>query len=158
MKTLTLSILQFNTFVKNILDAEAWLRRYKFSNDDIKVILNYIRLADLLLYEDEMTEYNARKAMSIALDKDMVLDVLVMYGLNTIPFAATYRSPCKISDLAINGEDVESFGYFGRAVGAILNKCLELVLREPKQNVKTLLYKFIEKHGGEYADKFEESY
>ena len=147
-------VLAYILRTKNILDAEAWLRRYKFSNDDIKVILNYIRLSDLLLYEDTMTEYNARKAMSIALDKDMVLDVLVMYGLDTAPYTNTYKSPCKIADLAINGEDVESFGYFGRAVGAILNKCLELVLREPNQNCKALLYKFIEKHGGDYADKF----
>lgn len=47
-----------------------------------------------------------------------------------------YRDPVDVSDLAIDGRDLEKLGITGRAVGAALRRLLETVINEPASNTR----------------------
>jgi len=50
----------------------------------------------------------------------------------------------KVSDLAINGDDLIALGYGqGRAIGRMLNKCLDYVIEYPNKNTKPELLKYV---------------
>jgi len=48
-----------------------------------------------------------------------------------------YRDPIEVSDLAINGRDLEKLGMAGPRVGQTLRKLLELVINDPAANSRT---------------------
>ena len=52
-----------------------------------------------------------------------------------------YRDPIEITDLAVNGRDLEKIGLVGPLVGQTLRKLLELVITDPAANSRTGLMK-----------------
>ena len=48
-----------------------------------------------------------------------------------------YRDPIEVTDLAVNGRDLEKIGLVGPLVGQILRKLLELVITDPAANSRT---------------------
>lgn len=47
-----------------------------------------------------------------------------------------YRDPIEVTDLAINGRDLEKLGMVGPLVGQTLRKLLELVITDPAENTR----------------------
>jgi tRNA nucleotidyltransferase (CCA-adding enzyme) len=45
-----------------------------------------------------------------------------------------YKDPIALSDLAIDGNDLEKIGVRGPAVGATLRKLLDQVINDPRKN------------------------
>ena len=48
-----------------------------------------------------------------------------------------YRDPIEVTDLAVNGRDLEKIGLAGPRVGQTLRKLLELVITDPAANSRT---------------------
>lgn len=48
-----------------------------------------------------------------------------------------YRDPIEVTDLAVNGRDLEKIGLVGPLVGRTLRKLLELVITDPAANSRT---------------------
>ena len=53
--------------------------------------------------------------------------------------------PYKITDLAINGKDLEGLGFFGKEVGELLKSLLTAVIDGELQNEKGTLLSFIKR-------------
>ena len=50
-----------------------------------------------------------------------------------------YNDPIEISDLAVDGDDLQQLGVKGPALGATLRKLLEVVINEPGMNTRDQL-------------------
>ena len=70
----------------------------------------------------------------------LLLALKEAYGINCDGEKAQYqniinnRLCCKISELAVNGNDIKGLGYKDSAVGEMLNKALSLVTNEGVEN------------------------
>ncbi|MBR4909744.1 MAG: CCA tRNA nucleotidyltransferase [Clostridia bacterium] len=80
---------------------------------------------------------------------DMFCYKSAISGEDTADKAATARDiinrnePYKISQLALNGNDIAALGYGGKEINEILKRLLETVIEDPAQNRKETLIKMI---------------
>jgi tRNA nucleotidyltransferase (CCA-adding enzyme) len=63
--------------------------------------------------------------------------------------AVAYKDAIEISDLAIDGSDLEELGIRGPAVGVTLRKLLEAVINDPSKNKRTTLVKLAQTINGQ---------
>lgn len=52
--------------------------------------------------------------------------------------------PYRVSDLAVNGSDFRALGYTGTQIGKVLNCCLNEVLKNPANNIKSYLLNYVQ--------------
>ena len=57
-----------------------------------------------------------------------------------------WGDPIEVSDLAVNGRDLEKAGITGPAVGRALRMLLETVINDPASNSRTTLLAIVEEH------------
>ncbi len=55
-----------------------------------------------------------------------------------------HHEPIRLSQLAINGDDLKSMGYEGKEIGIALEKCLGHVLEHPEDNTPKKLIKLLQ--------------
>jgi hypothetical protein len=58
-----------------------------------------------------------------------------------------YKDPIEISDLAIDGNDLQELGVTGPAVGVTLRKLLDEVINDPRRNTRAELMKLARTDG-----------
>jgi tRNA nucleotidyltransferase (CCA-adding enzyme) len=137
-------------------DAENILTRLKFSSKIIKRVLKILEFSSLQLRNDD---YDLRQFVSIV-GKDLVQDILIFKEAindlegksdnlkilkNKIDKFLKEGSPISVSDLAVSGNDIMSVLQIegGKIVGEILKELLELVLKHPDMNKKSILLKYV---------------
>ena len=98
------------TDYKNLYEMEIWLRKYKFSNDEIKSILNLEKIKNFLNSEPSpMVVYEYNHMLRILLSKIPADDLIMYYYENKKIIKDIYANaqlPHKISHLAIDGDDL----------------------------------------------------
>lgn len=90
--------------------------------------LFFIRIADLKAHNPQKTDYEIKKIYSL-IDE---LDEIIKRG-----------DAFKISDLAVNGNDLIALGYKGADIGNKLNEILNLVVDDKIKNDKNIIIKYI---------------
>lgn len=137
---------------------DAVLKRLRFSNETIKKVEAINKYGKIIRDENEWRDvlyitlpsdvYNKTDYFERRLLHDISYDL----SLSAIDYANTYASskedcemldilrsrvkhafynhePCKISDLAIDGNDLINVGFIGKQIGIVLNVLLDMVMR-----------------------------
>ena len=117
---------------RDIVDAEIWLRKSKYSNSIVKEIMTYYRLQDMS--KQGLTDVNIRKMFS-KYAYVYVFNFLHIYAkVSDKRLVKLCSQPHSLDDLAVNGDDIKALGLFGRYVGECLNMLLDAVIVDPKLN------------------------
>lgn len=131
---------------KELYEIEQWLRDYKFSRDDIKTIINLVKI-----YHKTIN--------NISYINDMFIRQLMReYGKDNVTIFFNYyadskfldyairnlSSPTSVSDLEINGTDVAREGFEGEQIGEALSYLLDYVITDPENNNREQLYAVLE--------------
>ncbi|WP_300924572.1 CCA tRNA nucleotidyltransferase [uncultured Clostridium sp.] len=136
----------------SLADIEIWLRKYKFSNKDVIQIINLVKIYNKHLANTHVNIINTTNYIVRCMMKDFSIeDLNLFYNVcNKFKnfkeaFNREKNMPCKIEHLDINGNDIQrEFNIQeGKAIGIILNKCLDAVIKNPILNMKEELIKFI---------------
>lgn len=151
----------YSTTNYDLYQIEQKLRELKFTNNDIKDILNYVKA---ILYAQSYVESNGlitdEGKLTVFLKK-----ITLITGVNTLMKSIdyitsiildsnsnvdinkvcnrVYSEPRLLSDLAIGGTELASKGYVGRDIGRKLNELLELVIENPSLNTRDQLLSII---------------
>ncbi len=134
---------------------EAWLRAYRFSNDERRAVLHLVRHHDLgperswsdgelrrFLHRVEPSQAEAvltlGRVVRLAADEDVAWIEDLTLRARAILRAAP---PLRVGDLAVDGRDAVAAlgGKGGRAVGRLLEALLEHVLERPEDNTREVL-------------------
>lgn len=132
---------------------EAWLRDFRFSNDERRDVLHLVRhhALDLDALRDDVAVRRflqrvdpkhaeavlaLAKVVRLAADEDpAAIDDLTA----RVRAALATRPPLRVGDLAVNGQDVLATGTSGRAVGRLLDALLDHVIEHPEHNTRDVL-------------------
>lgn len=146
-----LKIWSLLTGYKKLYEMEIWLRKYKFTNEDIKMILNFERIKDFFqIGPSPFDLYDKNHLARILLSKFPRTDLEYYFCKDTNVLDLIYNNlkfPTNIYALEVNGYDF-CFDYEGKEVGKILNMLLNYVLEKPELNTKEQLLKIVEEKYG----------
>lgn len=140
------------TYYKKPYEMEIWLRKYKFTNNEIKTILNLQKIKDYMLSNPspiELFEHN--HMLRILLSKFPIEDLVLYFYENKKVLADIDKNaqlPHKVSHLAVNGWDLLSKISGGTTVGKVLDMLLNYVLQSPTLNTKEHLMQLVEEKYG----------
>lgn len=142
-KELKLSALLYNT---DIQCAKGFFNRLKFDNKTKENVLKVLECSRMEIAEEE---YEIKKLLNkygeILFEKSLVL--VECYGKKTEYLTKIFNKvktePYAIKHLAVTGNDVIRMGVKGSMVGNILEKLLDEVMKNPKNNVKEKLCSMI---------------
>lgn len=137
---------------------EIWLRKYKFTNKEIKKVLTYINIQRYLdehpIDKWKNKDIEVRKMIS-KFGNDLI-DLYMFFDGNkeieNLLIDKNCSYPTRLTDLMITGDDLLQLGYQGVEIGNILDKLLEEVILNPKLNNKEDLYFIINKYNKEQED------
>ncbi len=136
---------------KSMWEAEAWLRKYKFSNNFIKTIINYYKITEYAKDRGtipKLSDIDARKLLS-KVPYDSVYSYYQDYKkLNYFSELLFNNKDCPITihQLAISGWDLIVQGYNVRKIDSIKSYLLEnYVLIDPSLNTKEKLIEILRK-------------
>ena len=136
---------------KGAMMADGILKRLKFDNDTRKRVVNLVRFHDM---QPRPVDSEVRKAISL-IGKESFEDYLAVQWADIMAKSAyrrdeklqrvndVYRAyqeilsrgDClSIGELAIDGTDLLQMGVRGPAIGEILRRCLDEVLKDPEKN------------------------
>ncbi len=136
------------------------LKRFKVSNDIYNKVMKLIEIHDLFITNDSADIKHWLNAIGEELTFDYI-DVKIadlkthnpkltekeiknLYNIRNITEEIIKANePYRLSDLAVNGEDLKNRGYSGRDIGLKLNELLNIVIDNPKENTKENLMKYI---------------
>lgn len=137
--------LAFLLYGQNAVDAKAWLRSLRLSNDQFGDIVTI----SWLDAPSELTEdaYGARRLLSAYGElTERALCVAAAHGRNVsalsdaVRQARADRDPISIKELAIGGKDLIASGLAkGAEIGRLLAALLDLVHHDPKKNTSDVL-------------------
>lgn len=114
-------LIYYHQGVENVDDIriKRWLAKI---GEDYTRALFQVRIADLLAHNPEKISYEVEKIKELQNE----LEKIIAAG-----------DAFKISDLAVNGNDLLALGFSGKAIGNKLNEILSLVVDDKLQNNKT---------------------
>lgn len=114
-------------------------------NEDIKYFIK--RMMRDIGYENTLNALFYSLAYSRA---ELNKEVEILYlDMQTVAMEVERKNECyKLSQLALNGNDIKRFGYKGKEIGVILNYLLEMVIKGVLKNDKEILEKRVEEIGG----------
>ena len=123
---------------QELYQVEEWLRKTKFSNKEIKTILNILKL--YRFRQAGYSDYDIRCMINKYPLDDIKLyfenDDGMIYRINE-----NTKKPCHISDLKLNGQDLIEIGIKGKQIGETLEYIMNYVLEYPEENNKDKLLK-----------------
>lgn len=128
-----------------LYEAEIWLRKYKFSSEEVKKVISFIKMQRYVDKNPIDNEINAdiwiRKMIKNF--SCNFFDLYTFFDSNkdiTDLLDKNYNQPTRLSDLAINGDDLIVLGYRqSNVIGETLNKLLDWVIINPELNNKDKL-------------------
>lgn len=125
---------------------ECFLRGLRMDNKTVKEV---VVLSEYLNKEPDNTPYGIRKTVcdtSYEMTKAIIYMRGIVYGCDTVQPVALLEGIiksgdcCSMAQLAVNGGDLRLLGVpKGRELGDMLKKCLDEVLKNPKNNNKQYL-------------------
>lgn len=127
------SVKVINKYGGRIIDVHDWLPDKKSiaTKEYDKSDYYERRLLHDIGYELAILSIDYAKAYAMNDQKEMVmLDLLE----NRVAYALLHREPYKLSDLAINGNDLMRIGFRGKSIGLTLNALLDMVMRDTTFN------------------------
>ena len=115
-----ITLIRYHQGVENVDDirVKRWLA--KIGSDYTKALFK-VRISDLYAHNPDKIGYELKKLNELLIE----LDEIVAAG-----------EAFKISDLAVNGNDLIAFGYKGKEIGEKLNEILMLVVDDRLNNTK----------------------
>ena len=127
---------------KSMVDAEIWMRLYKYSNDQIKEVISYYKMSRIIEESMKLNFIVVVKHLFKDFNYEYVCRYLNKYSeIANIDFAKISEEPCRLKQLKISGKDIESsFHIEGKIIGEVLDYLLEEVIKDKeKNNYLTLL-------------------
>ena len=121
------TLIYYHQGIENVDDirVKRWLAKI---GEEYTRVLFQVRIADLLAHNPEKISYEVEKIKELQDE----LDEIVAAG-----------DAFKISDLAVNGNDLLALGYKGKEIGNKLNEILLLVVDDKLQNRKKDILNYI---------------
>lgn len=132
---------------KELYEMEMWLRKYKFSNAEVKTVLNLEKINNSMKSIIKLTKHNIDYRIRVLLNKYDINDVETYYYDNPTVLQAildNIKHPYEINDLDISGTDLMEIGYKGKQIGVELQMLLDKVLITPELNTFEQLKKIAE--------------
>lgn len=151
-----------STFLYDILSLD-FLERLKYSNKIKKEVNSLIECCQeieqndtLFLQSSGVVNYNVKKCLLDRFDRLTVFEAMFIcqnrIGVNLTKMGnltnAVYdilskNEPVSISDLDIDGNDIKKFNIKGKGIGECLKILQEYIWRNPKENKKRFLLRFL---------------
>lgn len=151
-----------STFLYDILSLD-FLERLKYSNKIKKEVNSLIECCQeieqndtLFLQSSGVVNYNVKKCLLDRFDRLTVFESMFIcqnrIGVNLTKMGnltnAVYdilskNEPVSISDLDIDGNDIKKFNIKGKGIGECLKTLQEYIWRNPKENKKRFLLRFL---------------
>lgn len=121
------SLIKYHQSVENVDDIriKRWLS--KIGEEKTRMLFD-VRIADLMAHNPAKTDYEIQKLTELKSELEEILNAGEAY---------------KISDLAVNGNDIASLGFNGREIGEQLDEILALVIDGKLENSKEKIINFL---------------
>lgn len=126
---------------KSMVDAEIWMRIYKYSNQQIKEVISYYKMSKFMEDAQQQDIVRTIKQLFNKFEHAYVCKYLNIYAKITgIDLSEITSHPYRLQDLAIDGYFLQStFDISGEKIGEILNFLLDRVMENPQLNtIETL--------------------
>lgn len=124
---------------KKLYEAEIWLRKYKFSNDDIKEIISFINIMAAVKnydFTEKSTLNPFIKSLLRHYDELCVITYFKYYCNGKLAVNINYCivEPYRIKHLKLTGENLIEKGLKGKEIGECLEYLLDYVITDPELN------------------------
>lgn len=127
------------------------LRRLRLDNRTIEAVVHTTELTNMITDTDMPSELAVRRILNK--DETIFHDVISLLKMKSIDnrklwklanlieidYNTNWHEPYRISQLAVNGDDIRSLGYSGKEIGDVLNELLELAMTQQIPNEHSLL-------------------
>lgn len=126
---------------KSMVDAEIWMRIYKYSNQQIKEVISYYKMSKFMEDVQQQDIVLTIKQLFNKFEHAYVCKYLDIYTKITgIDLSEITSQPYRLQDLAIDGHFLQStFDVSGEKIGEILNFLLGKVMENSQLNtIETL--------------------
>ena len=133
------------------IDAETKLRDLKFSNSEIKEIINYMKIYTSIVFSTKCEQIDLSMLFRVLIYETCIEDVhksLLLFmtisncesliELESI-LTKQEKSCTKLSQLAVNGDDMVNLGVKLNEIGTILDNLLREVIANPELNSRNIL-------------------
>ena len=98
-------------------------------------------------YQNTLNALSYSVAYSMAKSNENAVNLYK--NMQNIAMEVEYKNECyKLSQLALNGNDIKRFGYKGKEIGVVLQYLLEMVIKEVLENKRNVLEKRVEEISG----------
>lgn len=126
---------------KSMVDAEIWMRIYKYSNQQIKEVISYYKMSKFMEDVQQQDIVLTIKQLFNKFEHTYVCKYLNIYAKITgIDLSEITSQPYRLQDLAIDGYFLQStFDVSGEKIGEILNFLLDRVMENSQLNTIEIL-------------------
>lgn len=126
---------------KSMVDAEIWMRIYKYSNQQIKEVISYYKMSKFMEDVQQQDIVLTIKQLFNKFEHAYVCKYLNIYAKITgIDLSEITSQPYRLQDLAIDGYFLQStFDVSGEKIGEILNFLLDRVMENSQLNTIEIL-------------------
>lgn len=123
------AMIKYHQAVENVDDirVKRWLSKI---GEDYTRSLFQVRMADLYAHNPEKITYEVKKLSELQKELEEIVEAGEAF---------------KISDLAVNGNDLIQLGYAGKQIGNKLNEILSLVVDDKLKNEKAVILNYLNK-------------
>lgn len=136
-----------NETISSVLNTRKYGQQIlKYDSDKYTIEYFLKRIMHDIGYEDTQKAlfYCIAYSRAKSNEKQELLFINMLYVVMVI----NDRNECyKLSQLAVNGNDIKHFGYKGQQIGTVLNYLLDMVMRGVLENNKPILLKRVEELG-----------
>lgn len=124
---------------KKLYEAEIWLRKYKFSNDNIEEIITFINLINDMNNIEINENFNLGifiKNLLRTYDEKYVIKYFKYYCKGAMAYNINQYivEPYKVKHLKLTGENLIEKGLKGKEIGECLEYLLDYVITDPDLN------------------------
>ena len=133
---------------KSMVDAEIWMRIYKYSNQQIKEVISYYKMSKFMEDAQQQDIVLTIKQLFNKFEHAYVCKYLNIYAKITgIDLSEITSQPYRLQDLAIDGYFLQStFNVSGEKIGEILNFLLGKVMENPQLNTIDTLFEITRRY------------
>ena len=132
---------------KKLYEAEIWLRKYKFTNDDIKKIITFIKINTSMKSIGLVKDFNLGVFIKTLLRNYDELCVIThfKYYCNGININRYITEPYRVKHLKLTGNDLLGKGLKNKQIGECLEYLLDYVIVDPELNNEEDLYNIVDR-------------
>ena len=135
---------------KKLYEAEIWLRKYKFSNNNIEEIITFINLINDMNNIEINENFNLGifiKNLLRTYDEIYVIRYFKYYCKGAMAYNINQYivEPYKVKHLKLTGENLIEKGLQGKQIGECLEYLLDYVITDPELNNEEDLYNIVDR-------------